>query len=97
MGSRVPIFSDAADALEQLINPTPTGVERVATASDLFKRVKPPPESDVAAPSIEAAEVDAQKKIREEIRQRRASRTLFTGGAGVLDMAPTASQTLLGN
>lgn len=69
------------------------GGENVGDQNALFARITPP---TVPKDNTEAASMAADQKIRDDMARRRASRTLFTGGQGVLDRPSTTSNTLLG-
>lgn len=74
------IFGGGLDAL---------GLNRV-----LQNRAKPPP--GPSEPNPAQARLDALAGQADMLKKKRASQTLFTGGQGVLETAPSASNTLLG-
>lgn len=56
----------------------------------------PKPLETVAPPATEDVKNQVLSEQKNDLQKKRASSTLFTGGQGVLDTAPTASTTLLG-
>ena len=84
-------FGQARDSATRL------GV-RVGKRVRLIDEEKEPlPEPNVPGePTLANATTEALNSARRDMRRRLASKTLFSGGGGVLDANPSASSVLLG-
>lgn len=76
------------DLKDIVTNPFKPGFDNV----ELIK----PAEPEEPAIEDQAAQA-AQTRLKEDVKRRRASQTLFTGGMGLTDTPSTASSVLLGS
>lgn len=99
-GKGTPIWNNTYDSIEDVLDPIgifhsdpegPTLNEQLQEQ----QRVQAPPEG-IRAPDPKDAGKTALTAQAGNLKRKRASRTLFTGGQGVLDQPATASTTLLG-
>ena len=78
-----------------------SGNQGGASFNDVMSHVKdafaPPPPPAAPPDPFANADLIAAEKIKKDAQARRASRTLFTGGTGVLDQPTSASNVLLGS